>query len=31
MTPDPRLPPPVAAVRPHTSVWHGETLVDPYF
>ncbi len=30
MTPDPSLSPPVAAIRPHISSHHGETLVDPY-
>jgi oligopeptidase B len=31
MIPDPKLPPPVAAVKPHVTTWHGETLTDPYF
>jgi oligopeptidase B len=31
MKADPSLKPPVAAVRPHRSTWHGETLTDPYF
>ncbi len=30
MTPDPALKPPVAAVIPHRSTWHGDTLSDPY-
>ena len=31
MKADPSLTPPVAAVRSHNAIWHGETLVDPYF
>ena len=31
MKADPNLKPPVAAQRPYTSTWHGETLSDPYF
>ena len=31
MTPDPSLKPPVAAQRPHSANWHGQTLADPYF
>lgn len=30
MTPDPKLSPPLAAVRPHLADWHGETLSDPW-
>ncbi len=30
MTPDPTVSPPVAAVRPHSATWHGETLSDPW-
>ncbi|GGE21122.1 peptidase S9 [Polymorphobacter glacialis] len=30
MKADPSLKPPVAAVRPHRSTWHGETISDPY-
>ncbi|MBC7521351.1 MAG: S9 family peptidase [Sandarakinorhabdus sp.] len=30
MTPDTKPVPPVAAVQPHSTQWHGETLVDPY-
>ena len=31
MTPDHGLKPPIAAQRPHSATWHGQTLSDPYF